>query len=152
LLKDINALTPERIASFSLDINNADDRALLTSQLNSPLAAQRGFNKPPYAAFPLSATVAQSLRPYPQFERINSLYAPLGNSWYNSLQLKTTQRLSHGLDYTSAFTWQKELTLGADNENGLGAAVNDVFDRSQNKQISSFSRPITFVVAANYRI
>lgn len=152
LLKDINALTPERIASFGLDINNPDDRALLISQLNSPLAAQRGFNKPPYAAFPLSATVAQSLRPYPQFERINSLYAPLGNSWYDSLQLKATQRLSHGLDFTSAFTWQKELTLGADNENGLGAAVNDVFDRSQNKQISSFSRPITFVVAANYRI
>ena len=120
-LINVNALTPERIASFGLDVNNAADRTLLTSPLNSSLAAQRGFNKPPYAGFPMTATVAQSLRPFPQFAgssnsapAIAYIWAPLGRTWYDSLQVKATKRFSHGLDFTSTFTWQKELTMGAE--------------------------------------
>ncbi len=150
-LNDINANTPERLASFGLDINNAADRALLTSRLNAPLAAQRGFNTPPFPGFPLSATVAQSLRPYPQFQTISANGSHLGKSWYDSLQVKATQRVSHGLDFTGAFTWQKELNLGAENENGFGQ-IQDVFKRDTNKTVSSFSRPFTFVFATNYRM
>jgi len=47
-LINVNALTAQRIASFGLDINNAADRTLLTSRLDSALAKQRGFDKPPY--------------------------------------------------------------------------------------------------------
>jgi hypothetical protein len=160
-LINLNALTPERIASFGLDINNAADRTLLTSTLNSSLATQRGFNKPPYPGFPTTSTVAQSLRPFPQFAAtssatpaINYLWAPLGRTWYDSLQLKATKRFSHGLDFTSVFTWQKELTMGAEVAGGLGgsgASVNDVFDRPSNKHISSLSRPFVSVLAINYR-
>ncbi|MBI4555937.1 MAG: TonB-dependent receptor [Candidatus Hydrogenedentes bacterium] len=150
-LKDINALTQQRLASFGLDLNNAADRTLLASRLNSPVAAQRGFNTAPFPSFPVTATVAQALRPYPQFQSISSIWAPLGESWYDSLQVKATKRLSKGLDFSSAFTWQKELTRGAENENGGGAAINNVFNRDAQKQISSFSQPFTFVVAANYR-
>ncbi len=153
-LPDINALTAERIASFGLNINNADDRALLRSQLNTPLAAQRGFSTSPYASFPLTSTVAQSLRPYPQFGKISYRWAPLGKTWYDSLQIKVTKRYSHGLDLSSGFTWQKELRMGAEGEMLLSgmAPINDVFNREQNKYISGFSRPITFFMAANYRL
>ena len=61
-----NALTPERLASFGLNVNNPSDLALLISPLNSAVAIARGF-KAPYPGFPLTATVAQSLRPFPQF-------------------------------------------------------------------------------------
>jgi hypothetical protein len=160
---NVNALTAERIASFGLDVTNAADRTLLTSPLNSALAAQRGFNKPPYAGFPMTATVAQSLRPFPQFAAsannapaIAYIRAPLGKTWYDSLQVKATKRFSHGLDFTSTFTWQKELTMGAEqvgNASGLsGASVNDVFDRPTNKYLSMLSRPIVSVTALSYTL
>jgi hypothetical protein len=160
-LINVNALTPERIAAFGLDVNNADDRKLLTSPLNSTLAAQRGFNKPPYADFPMTSTVAQSLRPFPQFAASSNstpaiayMWAPLGRTWYDSLQIKVTKRFSHGLDFTSSFTWQKELTMGTEqvgNAMGVsGASVNDVFDRHTNKYLSMLSRPVAFVTALNY--
>jgi hypothetical protein len=73
---DLNALTPQRIAAAGLNINNAADRTLLTSPLNSATGRfARGF-KLPYAGFPTTLTVAQSLRPYPQFGSLVEMWAP----------------------------------------------------------------------------
>ena len=56
-LVDVNALTPQIISAAGLDINNAADRTLLTSPLNSAVAAQRGFStRIPYSGFPLGST------------------------------------------------------------------------------------------------
>ena len=155
-LIDVNALTPDRLKLFGLDINNAADRTLLAAPVNSATAAQRGFNKPPYSGFPMGSTVAQSLRPFPQFTSITYMWSPLGKTWYDSLQLKATQRFSRGLSYTGSFSWQKELTLGAESNvipGSLGNSVfNDVFNREQNKYISQYNRPFVFNLAANYEI
>jgi hypothetical protein len=94
-LIDLNGLTPQRIASLGLDINSAADRTLLTSRLDSALAQQRGF-KASYAGYPLSLTVGQTLRPFPQFGSIPVWWAPLGDNWYDALQSKLTKRYSHG--------------------------------------------------------
>jgi hypothetical protein len=151
-LIDLNALTPERIASFGLDIRNALDRTLLTSQIGSATAAARGFNRPAYPGFPTTGTVAQTLRPYPQFSGIGSRWAPLGNSWYDSLQLKVTKRYSHGLDFSFAFTWQNEFTSGAEDQGGFAVGVNDVFNRRNQKHLSLYSQPLVTVMGVNYRI
>lgn len=141
-LIDLNALTPERLRSVGLDINNAADRTLLTSRLDSSLAASRGFARPPYLTYSTANTVAQSLRPYPQFGGIGVRLAPLGNTWYDSLQMKVTKRFAHGLEQTSAFTFQKELsTLGP---------TNDVFNRPNQKGLDSLSQPFAFVTNFNY--
>ncbi|MEO8592595.1 MAG: TonB-dependent receptor [Candidatus Solibacter sp.] len=141
-LVDLNAITPARLQAFGLDINNANDRTLLTSRLDSTLAASRGFNKLPYAGYPASSTVAQSLRPYPQFTGVGTRLAPLGRTWYDSLQVKVNKRFSHGLELTSAFTWQKELsTLGP---------TNDVFNRANQKGLDGSSQPFQFVTSFNY--
>jgi hypothetical protein len=151
-LVDLNALTPERIASFGLDIRNAADRTLLTSQIGSALAAQRGFNRLPYPGFPTGQTVAQSLRPFPQFGNLGSRWSPLGNNWYDSLQVKVTKRYSYGLDFTSAFTWQKELLRGSDDQGGGGGNINDVFNRRNQKYLSGNSQPLVLVFGLNYRV
>jgi hypothetical protein len=153
-LIDLNALTPERLRLYGLDINNANDRTLLQSPVNSTIASSRGFAKPPYSGFPVASTVAQALRPFPQFTSFVTMWSPLGKTWYDSLQLKVTQRQWHGLSYTSAFSFQKELTMGAESNvipgtTGSGV-VNDVFNRSINKYISQFNRPIVFNIAINY--
>ena len=155
-LNNLNAVSEGRLGALGLNLNNAADRTLLTSRIDSALTAQRGFNRLPYVGFPASATVAQSLRPFPQFNAtLNPRWAPLGTSWYDSLQVKLTQRYSHGLDYSVAFTWQKELDLGTGNPsaggNGLGATVNDVFIRQNQKSFSSSSQPFIFVAGFNYQ-
>ena len=154
-LININAITPERLAAFGLNVNSATDRALLAARLDSATAAQRGFSKGPYAAFPLSSTVAQALRPFPQFGTLNTWWSPLGKTWYDSLQVKGTKRFSHGLQFASAFTWQKQLATGSPNVpnvGGTGGSVNDVFNRDQNKYLSQYDQPFLFNASVTYTV
>jgi hypothetical protein len=148
-LINVNALTAEGLAKYGLDVNNATDRTLLTLPLSSSQVQARGF-KAPYAGFPMTSTLAQALRPFPQFGTINYSWAPLGRTWYDSLQVKVTKRYSHGIDLNSGFTWQKELMMGAESYSGGGASVNDVFNRPTNKYISTYSRPYSLYVSLNY--
>jgi hypothetical protein len=150
-LVDYNALRPEVLQSaFGLDWSNAADRALLTSQLNLA-GAGRFRNQLPYSGFPVASTVAQSLRPYPQFVNLNAVGAPLGKTWFDSLQLKATKRFSYGLDFTWTYTYSKELQLGAESDLG-GGLINDVFNRDANKQLSPSSRPHWMVLSVNYTL
>lgn len=141
-LSNMNALSDARLAQVGLSRTNPADIQLLTSTINSPLAVSRGF-KAPYAGFPAGQTVAQSLRPFPQFSSaLNPTWAPLGNNWYDSLQAKVTKRYSHGLDFTTSFTWSKEQTTGQ--------AINDALNRPNQKALVSTSQPLMLVTAFNY--
>jgi hypothetical protein len=142
---DLNGDSAARFAAFGLDINSATDRALLISPMSSTSVAARGF-KIPYAGFPTSATLAQALRPYPQFGTIPVIGAPTGDSWYDSLQSKLTQRYSHGLVASTSFAWQKELSIGE------AGAVNDVYNRRVNKSLSPSSQPLTLALSLNYQV
>jgi hypothetical protein len=147
ILDNYNALTPQILSANGLDINSLGDRDILRAQIGSSRAG-RFQNRLPYAGFPLAATVAQSLRPFPQFSSgLAPLWAPQGRTWYDSLQVKVTKRYSHGLILDYAFTWAKEEQLGVE-----GGTVNDYLDRLQNKSLSGFSRPFVSVVSANYRL
>jgi hypothetical protein len=147
-----NATPLTRFGELGLDLNNAADRTLLTSRIDSPLAAARGF-RAPYAGYPGSATVAQTLRPYPQFnDGLAVRWAPLGNTWYDALHVNLTQRQWHNLDLTAAFTWQQEMALGSGGNPGAGGGpVNNVFDRAAQKSLAANSQPLIFVTSFNYR-
>jgi hypothetical protein len=154
-LLNYNAITYDQLKARGLDIiNNPADRMLLTSALSSPAAIARGFNRAPYTGFPLGQTVFQSLRPFPQFTTISNAYNPMGKTWYDSLQMKMTQRLSHGLSSQLSFTWQKNLIMGADREPNFGTdpsgQVNDVFNRPNSKYISSYSQPLVLIASLAY--
>ena len=124
---------------------------LLTSRIDSALAASRGFSAP-YPGYPGSATVAQSLRPFPQFnDGLAVRWAPLGSTWYDALQLNFTQRQWHGLSSTAAFTWQHERALGSGgNPSAGGGPTNNVFDRAAQKGLAANSQPFIFVTSFNY--
>jgi len=147
-LVDLNGLTPERIRQAGLGIDNAGDRTFLTSRIDSAEAQARGFRLP-YAGYPGGSTVAQTLRPFPQFGNLGVLWAPLGNNWYDSLQLKVTKRYSRGLDFTVAYTWSKNLTTVED-QGGEVVPVNDVFNRRNQKTYSRTDQPHVFVAGFNY--
>jgi hypothetical protein len=150
-LVDYNALQPSILKNaYGLDWSNPADRTILAAPVSSA-AAGRFRALIPYAGFNQTQTVAQALRPFPQFTGLAVTGAPLGNTWYDALQMKATKRLSHGLDFTWTYTYSKELTNGANDNNG-GGVINDLFNRAQNKQLSSFSRPHIMVFAANYTL
>lgn len=155
-MMNLNAISIDRLKSFGLDINNANDQALLRARLDSPLAASRGFNKLPYAGYSGANTVAQSLRPFPQFGNIAALGVPLGESKYDSLQVKATKRYSHGLNLTATFTWQNERTNIVQTATGATpntAIANNVFDHPEDVFfVSELSEPLITVLAFNYEV
>jgi hypothetical protein len=108
-----------------------------------------------YPGFPATQSLNQVLRPVPQFLGSPGFFGPpLGDTWYDSLQVKATKRLSSGLAVDSSFTWQKELNLGVSSDTSyLTPApnlINDVYNRNANKQISGFSRPFVLVTSFRY--
>ncbi|HEX4275740.1 MAG TPA: TonB-dependent receptor [Bryobacteraceae bacterium] len=146
-LVNYNYLTPQILSANGLSLSNPVDLAILSAQIGSP-AAGSFQNKVPYAGFPLTATVAQSLRPFPQFNSgLTATWAPLGDTWYDSLQLKATKRLSHGLDATFAFTWAKNL----DNMEGATMPTN-VGNRQTAVTLNNLDRPLVSSWAINYTV
>ena len=63
--------------------------------------------KLPYANF--SGTIAQMLRPFPQYNSVTDIYGNVGQSNYNALQLSVQQRLSSGLTFNVNYTYSKAL-------------------------------------------
>ena len=152
-LAQMNVSSTDRLKSFGLDLNNAADRTLLTSNLSTAAVIARGFTVP-YAGYPTNRTLAQSLRPYPQFtSSLTPTWSPIGNSWYDSLQMKLTKRYSHGLDLTASFTWSKETGRGNGGSNAAarGGGINDQFNRVNQKTLASGYRPLILTVAFNYQ-
>ncbi len=60
-----------------------------------------------------TTTQQQLLRPYPQFTSITEYNIPIGQSWYNSLQLRLDKRFSKGLNFRVGYTharWLEAVT------------------------------------------
>ncbi|HMF78704.1 MAG TPA: TonB-dependent receptor [Bryobacteraceae bacterium] len=148
-LANLNATNPATFAAAGINPATAAGQSLLLSTFASGIPQAHGFN-PPYAGYPQTATLAQALRPYPQFGNIPLLWAPLGSSWYQSLQAKVTKRYSHGLTLNAAFTWSKSLANPAGPSNN--GQVNNVFNRGVNKSVTSFDQPYIFNVGFTYEI
>ncbi len=156
-----NALTPLQLQSqYGVNVQNLADTTLLNTQINSPNVIQRfpSLANPAsvYPGFPNTQTLLQALRPYPQWNGIPPfLGPPMGNTWYDSLQVKVTQRLQHGLSMQLAYTWQKELTNGTNSNTSYVTPspplINDVFNKALDKQISGFSIPQETIIAFNYQ-
>ncbi len=112
-----NRSTHLTLGSSATQINYVPkDKLSLGFLLLAPLAATGqpepfpGFNNQQGAN-----TVAQSLKPYPQYTSVTSDVAllPQGKGSYHSLQIKATKRFSQGLSILSFFTWAKGLTNAA---------------------------------------
>jgi hypothetical protein len=163
-LVDINAITPAILAAHGLNANSQSTISLLTTQLsNVPAATLAQYNiAVPYAGFSKANTVAQALRPFPQFANIPVTGDPLGKTWYDSLQTKLTKRFSHGITGTATYTWQKSMDVGVDGNgnitvpNGSGTATNyvnnTVLGAQTSKAISEFDQPQVLTIAASYQM
>ena len=108
-LTNLNYLSNAILSQNGLSLNNPANLATLLAPIGSA-AAGPFQNRIPFTGFPLTATVAQSLRPFPQFNSgLGVLSAPLGDVSYNSLQTQVNKRFSHGLQFSYSFVWQKNM-------------------------------------------
>ena len=86
---------------------------VLQASINSDLARANGIVEP-FAGFSRlwggRATVAQALRPFPQFNNVAIYGSTYGNSHYHSFQHRLDKRYRGGLSGTLAYTWSKFLT------------------------------------------
>ncbi|HYK59378.1 MAG TPA: carboxypeptidase-like regulatory domain-containing protein [Bryobacteraceae bacterium] len=107
----LNQVSPGVFAAYGLSpYTNAADNLLLGQTLASSQVITRLGNIMPYAGYATSNTLLNALRPFPQFSTIAVTNSPTGNTWYDSLQMKGTKRLSHGLQVNGTFTWSKAMT------------------------------------------
>jgi hypothetical protein len=110
---------------------------------SSPDAVFAGFN----------GSVAQSLRPFPQYNQINNLVESKGKSWYNALQLKLDRRFSQGFQFGLSYTWSKLITNASEDLTGnspLGGVLQNPFDIDSLRTVSPTNSPHVFV--ANYLV
>jgi hypothetical protein len=107
---------------------------------------------------PVTQTVAQNLRPSPQFLAPTAvdLGPPIGKTWYDSLQVKGTKSFSHGLTMQASFVWAKGLVNGTGAEAGnittlAGIPIyNDIYNYGINKQLNQLVRPLAAVISGSY--
>ena len=149
---DFNAISPADLSHYGFTIGNLDDATILNQRFNllntaqkSTLAA-RGVNVP-YSSFPVAGTsaqtVLQSLKPYPQYSNAISPVAPLGRSWYDSMQFTVTKRYSHGLQINANYTFSKNLQQ---------LSAFDVFNRANGKDLVPTNPPQLMRISFLYEL
>jgi hypothetical protein len=75
---------------------------------------------------------------------LGPINAPLGDTWYESLQVSANKRFSHGLVFNFGFTWQKSLdTFGG---------TPDVQNRGLAKALGTLDQPLVTRAGFTYTL
>ncbi len=118
----------------------------LLQPITSAAAVAAGI-KAPYPGFATSRTntVAQALRPFPQYLNIAG-GDPAGIARYNSLQTKVTKRYAGGLTMLAFYTWAKNMT------NAEAGTYQTLLDRKSEVSVSADGSPHTFATSVAYEL
>src|SRR4029434_10288001 len=102
------------------------------------------------AVFPgFTGNVAQALKPFPQYNRINNILESQGTSDYNALQAKLERRFSRGIQAAASYQFPKPIADASEDLVGgspLGGVLQNPFDRDSFRSISPNSAPHVLVI------
>ncbi len=132
--------------------------SLLQQRIDSPAVAAAGFTKP-FASFPGSQTLAQALRPYPQYFDVSERNAGIGRTWYDSLQIKGERRFGDW-QMLVAYTWSKSLAVGHYRQifsqnfptSGFSVAAQDNYNYAEMKSFLPFDLPQVLNILTTYSL
>ncbi|MGH9403434.1 MAG: carboxypeptidase regulatory-like domain-containing protein [Terriglobia bacterium] len=140
---------------------------LITQQATNPACAGKPTVAIPYPNFLTDwggqATVAQALRPFPQYTDMlldNDLNAnPIGYYDYDGFQVQLQKRFSAGLTFLASYSWQKTLT-NSDGayppeggwNNADQAGTQNTYNQAADKALSAQDVPQSFVLAYTYEL
>jgi hypothetical protein len=114
----------------------------------SPDAVYPGFNNQ-FGNGPLERSVAQALRPFPQYGPINNRLESQGQSWYNAFKGELQRRFTNGIQFGVSYTFSKLITDAASDLYG-GSALTGVLqnpaDRRSLRSISPDDVPHSLVL------
>ena len=125
---------------------------LLGADVYSPQAQAAGIPVP-YTGF--QGTVAQALRPFPQYLTINNEGAAVSFNTYNSFQLKLQKHYSQGLSFLVGYTISKAMTDlgGIGNIPGFFASSpQDAYNRRTEKALANTDIPQSLIVHYLYEL
>jgi hypothetical protein len=145
-LLQYNALHPSVLTTYG--------PALLNAQYDSPAAIAAGIREP----FPgfrqlwgTGATVRQALRPYPQFQDVDTRSGGgdhSGHSTYHSVMVRFEKRYSNGLQFQTSYVFSKLLTDSDSYWSSEQGFATDHFNRGLEKSIGRFDVPHNFKLGA----
>lgn len=132
--------------------------SLLQQRIDSPAVVAAGYKKP-YANFPDSGTLAQALRPYPQYLDISERNSGIGRSWYDALQMKVERRFGN-FQLMGAYTFSKTLGLGHFRQifsqnfgtSGYNVAAQDNYNYGEMKSFLPFHQPHVLNILTSYEL
>ncbi len=148
-LAPLNSLSQDTLRKYGFnDFTSASESALLTTTIAGLTSTQRSTLASrgvvlPYANFPTSQTVRQSLLDYPQYTGNGLAGSPLGKTWYDSFQLNVTQRFTKGLSLNMNYVYSKNLAL---------MSSPDVYNRSLGKNLSVNDVPQQLRLTVQYQV
>jgi len=133
---------------------NQYGNAVLGLNINDPKAIALGFTQP-YAGFSQQfgtrATVAQSLRPYPQFTNIDTAAGGgdhSGHSTYHALLVRLEKRYQAGLTFQTSYVFSKILT---DSDSyWFASQAADQYNRGLEKSIGQYDVTHNFKIGLVY--
>ncbi|MGH9664392.1 MAG: hypothetical protein ACRD9L_08230, partial [Bryobacteraceae bacterium] len=127
--------------------------SLLQKQITDPAVVAAGF-KAPYPNFPTTGalgTLAQALRPFPQFLSVWSRNSGQGQTWYDSAQVKVERRFG-GWQMQATYVRSKSLGLLTYRQIFSQNQVypQDMYNLNQGKSYLPFDQPNVFNFLNSY--
>lgn len=94
----------------------------------------------PFSTF--TGTIAQALRPFPQYSTVTDVYGNVGQTNYNALQVSVQQRLTNGLTFNANYTFSK----------ALGTINGNQSAYRQERSLSTTDQPHIFNAFYSYQL
>ena len=132
--------------------------SLLQKRIDDPAVIAAGFTKP-YPGFANSNSLAQALRPYPQYLDISERNAGIGRTWYDALQAKLERRFGDW-QFMGAYTFSKSLGVGHYRQifsqnfgtQGYNVAAQDNYNYAEMKSFIPFHQPHVINILNSYEL
>jgi hypothetical protein len=151
----IDQMDPKYDAMYGNVIDPITNQSVLADQFSTGDAQRMGFSVPYpnfIADFGGSATVAQSLVPFPQYSYIFNNFEGFGTTQYESAQIELEKRFTNGLSFLAGYTLSR---LWDNTSSGFSSFTSGGINKYNQKPewaVSGSDEPQTLKVSGTYEL